>query len=438
MPAGPHLLVLDVAALGWDLVQTGLHDRRDDFAFRPMETVFPALTCTAQASFRTEALPCFHGLLANGFYDRTLARAFFWEQSSALVYGRRLWADWRARGRSVGLMFWQQSLGEEVDRLLTPKPVHKHHGGMIQDCYSQPPDLYQELVRKTGRSFDLMRYWGPMASARSSEWIADAVLEEMHRPKSSPELLMAYLPHLDYDLQRKGPGSVQATQALKKTLALLDRIRTEAVAMGYEVVIFGDYAIAPVTRPPVHLNVQLREAGLFHVRQVAGRTYPDFATSEAFALADHEIALVYVRKPANLLRVREAIEKTGQVAEVLDMEGQRRMGADLAPTGPDFIVLAEEGSWCAYPWWTEEGEAPDFADHVDIHNKPGYDPCELFWGWPPGRVSRNPARVCGTHGRAGPGRRVAWSSTIPFDPEPANLVELAGCVGKWLSSNFHP
>lgn len=434
MPAGSHLLILDVAALGWDFVRTRSPGGPGGIPFRPMETVFPALTCTAQASFRTEALPCFHGLLANGFYDRTLARAFFWEQSSGLVYGRRLWTDWRARGGTVGLMFWQQSLGEDVDLLLTPKPIHKHHGGMIQDCYSQPPELYRDLVRKTGRTFDLMRYWGPMASERSSEWIADAVTEAMRRPKQAPELLLAYLPHLDYELQRTGPGSPRSGQALRKTLALLRRLLTEASACGYETVIFGDYAIAPVTRPPIHLNARLREAGLFHVRKVGGRAYPDFATSEAFALADHELALLYVRKPENRARVRDQIEKVEGVAEVLDREAQRCVGADVDPIGPDFIVLAEEGSWCAYPWWTDDDEAPDFADHVDIHNKPGYDPCELFWGWPPGRVSRNPARVCGTHGRAGPNRQVAWFSTLPFSKEPGNLVELAGQIGQWLAS----
>ena len=55
------------------------------------------------------------------------------------------------------------------------------------------------------------------------------------------------------------------------------------------------------------------------------------------------------------------------------------------------FLLAKPGSWCEYKWWTDNREAPDFASHVDIHNKPGYDPTELFFF---GR-----GVVKGTHGR---------------------------------------
>ncbi|MDZ4198818.1 MAG: alkaline phosphatase family protein, partial [Kiritimatiellia bacterium] len=339
--------------------------------------------------------------------------------------------------RTVGLMFWQQSLGESVDLVLSPRPIHKHHGGMIQDCYSQPPDLYADLCRKIGRPFDLMRYWGPLASRHSSEWIADAVIEVL-KSESAPDLLMAYLPHLDYEFQRSGPQSDKSRQALRLTFDLLRKIRAAATASGYELVVFGDYAIAPTTRPPIFLNEQFRRAGLFHTRQVSGRAYPDFATSRAFALADHEIALIYARDEVAEREVRKLLDHTGGICEALDGEGQRILGADCSPDGPDLIVLAEEGSWCAYPWWSDPAEAPDFASHVDIHNKPGYDPCELFWGWPPGRVSRDAGRIRGTHGRAGPGRRVAWFSTLSFDPPPNCLVELAGAVGQWMNGTERP
>ena len=63
------------------------------------------------------------------------------------------------------------------------------------------------------------------------------------------------------------------------------------------------------------------------------------------------------------------------------------------------VLTAAPGAWFAYPWWSERREAPDYASHVDIHNKIGFDPCELFWGWPPPGVSQDPARVRGTHGR---------------------------------------
>jgi hypothetical protein len=55
------------------------------------------------------------------------------------------------------------------------------------------------------------------------------------------------------------------------------------------------------------------------------------------------------------------------------------------------IASCRRGSWCDYAWWTDKREAPDFASHVDIHNKPGYDPKELFFF--------NRGIVKGTHGR---------------------------------------
>jgi len=78
---------------------------------------------------------------------------------------------------------------------------------------------------------------------------------------------------------------------------------------------------------------------------------------------------------------------------------------------------------------------PDYAGHVDIHNKPGYDPCELFWGWPPGSVGRDPAKVRGSHGLAGADASIVWGATMDL-PGPINdLVDLAAAVRKWLDED---
>ena len=56
------------------------------------------------------------------------------------------------------------------------------------------------------------------------------------------------------------------------------------------------------------------------------------------------------------------------------------------------MVLSEPDAWFAYPYWLDDRLAPDFARTVDIHRKPGYDPCELFFDpdlwWPKGRAIR--------------------------------------------------
>jgi predicted AlkP superfamily pyrophosphatase or phosphodiesterase len=206
------LLVIQVAALGHAFAaRNGLRELAG-MAARPLAPVFPALTCTAQATLRTGLPPAGHGMVANGFFDATLRRALIWEQSSALVAGPRVWDAFRARGGSVALAFFQQSLGEQVDQLVSPAPIHTHGGGMIMGCYSRPADFASRLARHAGRPFRLHQYWGPLASAKSSDWIADAVAGLLAAP-DAPDLCLAYLPGLDYDLQRFGPDHAKAARA---------------------------------------------------------------------------------------------------------------------------------------------------------------------------------------------------------------------------------
>jgi predicted AlkP superfamily pyrophosphatase or phosphodiesterase len=409
--SGPKskLLLVDVAALGWPLVQRSAPSA--PFTFQRLETVFPALTCPVQATLRTTLTPAECGLESNGIFLRQLRKVSFWEQSAQLVPGERLWHKFRARGKKVGLLFWQQSLGEQADFILSPKPVHKHHGGMLQDCYSQPHDLYARLCAELGRPFNLMHYWGPLASHRATDWIVEATCAVMSAPGLAPDLLLTYLPHLDYDLQRHGPEHPKVFQALEKTYAWLSKLWKTAAATGYDIVLCGDYAIEAVAGAPVYPNRALRAAGLFQPRLIAGRAYPDFFASAAFALCDHQVALVPVLDPACRDEVRRVVEKLDGV------------GA-LHERGDDFLVAAQPGRWFAYPWWSASREAPDFAGHVDIHNKPGYDPCELLWGWPPGSISQDATRIRGTHGLAGAGREVAFASSLPL-AAPASLLDLA-------------
>lgn len=412
------LLVVDCAALGWNLVSS--RPPESGLAFRRAEAEFPAVTCSAQALFRTATSAREHGLVSNGLFFPNLRKVMFWEQSADLVAGERIWAGLRARGRTVGMMFWQQSLGERVDFLLSPRPIHKHEGGMIQDCYSRPHDLYERVCEKIGRGFNLMHYWGPMASRRSSEWIVAATSAVMASPEYAPDLLFTYLPHLDYDLQRRGPASRSAERALDRLYGMLRRLIGVAEANGYDFLIWGDYAIGAVDRPPVFPNRALREAGLFKTRTIRGMAYPDFFDSAAFAVVDHEFAHVYCRDEDAARAARDVLQGMGEL----------KPGGNH-PRAGRWLLLAEKGSWCAYPWWTDAREAPDFATHVDIHNKPGYDPCELFWGWPPPSVSLNTARVRGTHGRIGPAHDIAWASSLRFDFEPKSQLDLAKAVRDW-------
>jgi hypothetical protein len=432
MATTKKLLIIQVAGLGQAFAQ------RHGICcggrpLRPMQAPFPAITCPVQAAFRTASPVAAHGVVANGRYDRVLRRTSFWEQSAAQVAGPRIWEAFRQQGGRVGLLFWQQSLGERADLILSPAPIHKHHGGMVDDCYGKPAALYPRLCQAVGRPFRLLRYWGPLASAASSQWIAEATAALLGMPDLAPELCLTYLPALDYDLQRFGPdhpAAHRAAAALKQQLALLE---TAAARAGYELLIFGDYAIAPcVAGGVIYPNRVLREAGLFATRLVRGRHYPDFHESRAFALCDHEVAHVYVRAAEDLPTVQSKLAATPGVAQLLEAAGQARLGLRHANAG-ELLVVAADGYWLAYPWWQRRAEAPDYAAHVDIHSKPGYDPCELFFGWPPGSVSQDPARIRGSHGGTGPTRAVAWGSTA-LTEDVHDLIALAAQVQTWLSA----
>ncbi len=417
------LLVVQVAGLGFSFLAENGATSMAGMEFRPVESIFPAVTCSVQASFRTASPPGRHGMPCNGFYDRHLRRPMFWEQSSALVSGPRIWDAARAAGRKVAMLFWQQSLGESVDVLLSPAPIHRHHGGMILDCYSQPAGLYPDLCRKLGRPFALKHYWGPLANETSSQWIAEATACILADPGLAPDLCLAYLPVLDYDLQRGGPGSARSRRALAVLKGQLELLSAAAAGNGYGLVVFGDYALADCTKGAVLPNVALAEAGLLKLRAVKGMQYPDFHTSRAFAMTDHEIAHVVVSHSADLDETARVLGALEGVGTVMGAEACRQAGIAHVNSG-DLVVVADDGWWLAYPWWRMAGQAPDYARHVDIHHKPGYDPCELFWGWPPGSVSLNTARIKGSHGRTGPGRAVAWASTC-LDSTPGSLIDLA-------------
>ncbi len=426
MPSPKKLLVVDIAALGWNLV-SHLPE------FQPAQSVFPAVTCTVQASFRTATLAGQHGMVDNGLYFRQLRKVLFWEQSSALVHGSRIWEAFRARGRKVGMMFWQQSIGEDVDLIATPAPIHKHSGGMIQDCYTQPEALQHRLNETVGRPFNLMNYWGPLANHKSSDWIVDAIAATMGLPEFAPDLLLAYIPHLDYDLQRFGPGGDPARKALDVLLGYLSRLKAACADFGYDWLIFGDYAIEPVKRGAVFPNRRLREAGLFATRDIRGMAYTDYATSRAFAVADHQVAHVYCRDTPSARAASEALKAVPGVAEILDKEAQAIRGIAHANSG-DLVLVAESGAWFAYPWFAGRKDAPDYASHVDIHNKPGYDPCELFFGWPPGSVSFDTTKIHGSHGNIGRGYEIAWSTSLKLSSKPASLLDLSIAARQWMDA----
>jgi predicted AlkP superfamily pyrophosphatase or phosphodiesterase len=424
-----RILAVQVAALSRQVIEAHPEPFRQlPLSFQPLQSVFPAVTCTAQATFRTGLAPAEHGIIANGRFERKTRKTEFWNQAAALLPPTRIWTPLRAKGGTVAELFCQQSLGDTVDLLLSPAPVHKHSGGIVQDCYAKPSHLYRDLCQQIGRKFNLFSYWGPLASAKSSRWIAAATRAVISNPALRPDFVTTYLPHLDYVLQKKGPDDAAAVQrAVKLVTTELRSLCRAAEENGYGVLIWGDYAITPA-RHPIYPNRELREHGFFRERLVAGRSYPDLYESTAFAMVDHQVAHVYVQDPQKLREVRQLLSDLDGVAEV-----RTRAECLDHPDSGELIMTAEAGAWFAYPWWSDSKRPPDYATHVDIHNKIGFDPCELFWGgYLPPSVSLEAERVKGTHGRDDAPAAFACNMDLPGSP--TSLLELSQSLATLLAA----
>src|SRR5207247_2646221 len=167
-------------------------------------------------------------------------------------------------------------------------------GRKVFDADSQPPELKDELQAALG-VFPLLRFWGPGADITSTRWIADAAIRVM--AQHSPTLTLVYLPHLDYNLQRLGPDDPRIAEDVRLVDREAGRIIDAAQSGGAEVVVLSEYAITAVNRP-VHLNRVLREQGYLQVRrEPLGWETLDAGASRAFAVADHQVAHVYVQRP---------------------------------------------------------------------------------------------------------------------------------------------
>ncbi|NEE03504.1 alkaline phosphatase family protein [Phytoactinopolyspora halotolerans] len=372
-------------------------------------TVLPAVTCSAQSTFLTGTMPREHGIVGNGWFFRDLGEVLFWRQHNRLVGGEKVWETIRRSrpGYRVANICWWYAMGSSTDTTITPRPVYHADGRKSPDCWTWPPALHRVLTDRLG-TFPLFHYWGPTASIESSRWIVEAT--RMLLPEH--DLTLAYVPHLDYDLQRFGPDSPQAVAAARDVDAVLAPLLDDAGDQGVTVVVLSEYGITHAHRP-VDVNRALRQAGLLHVHTNASGELLDPWTSRAFAVADHQVAHVYVRDPADLDRVRGIVSELPGVAEVLDADGKAAQGLDHERAG-ELVLVAEPDAWFTYYYWLDDARAPDFARAVDIHKKPGYDPAELFLDPADPWVK---LRAAGGLARKKLGLRYAMN-VVPLDPSP--------------------
>lgn len=341
----------------------------------PLAPPLPAVTCSSQATILTGTAPREHGVVGNGWCFRDLAEVWLWRQSNRLVERPWVYETAKARDRSFtcAKMFWWFNMHAAVDWAVTPRPAYLADGRKLPDIWTDPPELKEEFAPALG-TFPLFEFWGPGAGIASSRWIADASRAVLER--HAPRLALVYLPHLDYDLQRYGPDDPRSLAAASEIDAVAGDLIDAARSRGYEILVLSEYGITAVSGA-VHPNRILREAGLLSARRNATGELLDIGGSRAFAVADHQIAHIYVRDRSDLPAARIALEKADGVERVLDEAGKRTEGLDH-PRAGELVAIAAPDRWFTYYYWLDDALAPDFARTVDIHKKPGYDPCELF------------------------------------------------------------
>lgn len=360
---------------------------------RPLVEVLPAVTCTAQATLLTGATPSTHGIVGNGWLFRDTGEVRFWQQSNRLIQAEPLYVTARRRAAEQGRsfrcakLFWWFNQGAIVDLSITPKPYYAADGNKAFGIHGTPAGLTEKLEKELG-PFPFHTFWGPMAGLPCTQWIARCAASVLRDEK--PDLTLVYLPHLDYDPQRFGPSGCD----MKKLVGELDDacapLLDAARVLGADVWVVSEYGHVDVKRV-VEPNRALRRAGLLSARPGPFGEVFDTFESRAFAVCDHQLAHVYVRDADDVPRVKDILSPLLGVSRVLSGDERGEVGL-LHERAGELVLLSKPDAWFAYPFWLDDRAAPDYARTVDIHRKPGYDPCELFldpklW-WPKGRVIR--------------------------------------------------
>ncbi len=358
---------------------------------RPLIEVLPAVTCTAQASLLTGVDPSTHGIVANGMLFRDTREVRFWQQANSLLQAEPVYATAKriaaAKGRTfrTAKLFWWFNQGADVAISVTPKPHYGADGNKVFGVFGTPEGTAEAIERAIG-VFPFHTFWGPRSGLASTEWIARCAAHVIETDR--PDFTLVYLPHLDYEPQRRGPSGCDMAKLTSELDSACEPLIDAARRIGARVWVVSEYGHCDVSRA-VPINRILRRAGLLSVRSGPFGEVLDTFESSAFAVCDHQIAHIYIKNQNDITKVQDILLGESGIASLYAGEERREIGLEHANSG-EIVALSARDAWFAYPYWLDDRLAPDFARTVDIHRKPGFDPCELFFDpelfWPEGRA----------------------------------------------------
>ena len=398
-----HVIVIDIVGLEEKHLTSGLLPTISALAENgessKLKPVFPAVTCTVQASFLSGEYPNRHGIVANGFMDRSNYEVSFWEQYSNLVQVPRIWDMIKNTNNDLktAVLFWQNTLYANSNIIITPKPLHLENE-MKMWCYSKPVGYYEKIKEQIGE-FDLSSYWGPFASRLSSEWITKA--SQFTIEKHKPNFMFTYIPQIDCSAQRFGKDSNEVSKDLIFADSIVEKIidstKKSKIYENTQFIIFSEYSFNDVNGA-IPINIILRNNGLLNVRKIGDKEYVDFEFSKAFAVVDHQIANIYIKPSSDIKNIVNILKDITDIDIIITEKEKQFFNIDHERAG-DIIVVANRNKWFSYYWWYDENLAPSFTKTVDIHRKPGYDPLELFIDSKKRSIPYDTNLIKGSHGR---------------------------------------
>lgn len=368
-------------------------------AVRTLTPSFPCLTCTVQANLTTGVGPEQHGVIGNGFYYRDKGEFEIWTAWNECIQAPQIWEQLHQKDPKLTSAVWfpMQSKGAQADYICTFAPIHNPDGTESLWCYTRPEMLYGDL-RDTLGHFPLMHFWGPLANIKSSQWIADSAVIAAER--FQPRFTYIYLTHLDYAAQKFGPDSEQALASPAELDATIGSLIDGYAAAGLEDVLWlvaSEYTITAVDTV-CYPNRTLREAGMLTLDDDGeGRELLNVAASRAWALATHQLAHVFVKDSADIDRVAALFHGDPTVEQVLTGRDRAAYNLDHERSG-EVVLIAQPNAWFAYYFWLDDDKAPSYARTIDIHNKPGFDPVEVFIDMPSKQTPLDATLVKGSHG----------------------------------------
>jgi predicted AlkP superfamily pyrophosphatase or phosphodiesterase len=257
---------------------------------------------------------------------------------------------------------------------VTPKPYYAADGNKAFGVLGSPDGLTENLEAILG-PFPFHTFWGPKAGLPATTWISMAGSQVLG--EHLPDLTLMYLPHLDYEPQRHGPSGCDMAKLVNELDTATTPILEAAKRVGADVWVVSEYGHCDVSKP-VAINRELRRAGYLNARSGPFGEVFNPLDSRAFAVVDHQLAHIVVRDRSAIQAVAELVAQMDGVGQVFVGDARESIGLNHPRSG-EIVALSDPDAHFIYPFWMDDAEAPDYARTVDIHRKPGYDACELFF-----------------------------------------------------------